>query len=103
MPTPRRKGVIVSFRLSKSGGLGRILSDNEVFFFCRNFIREGLPVCGCPVSFEVRAAREGTEHRQAVEIIVNNRSIIRRMELSPRIFKAATPDPNSGDAETQQA
>jgi hypothetical protein len=97
MASQKRSGTLVSWTLSKSGGFGKVLSDGEVFFTCKTFIAEGLPAVGCSADFVPRPAREGTQHRQAMDVSINNRSIVRNLALPPLIPKPATPDP-TGEA-----
>jgi hypothetical protein len=78
---PRLSGVLVSWRLSKSGGTGRVLVDGKSFFICRNFILSGVPVVGSFVEFEPRPAQPGKLYPQAFSARIDNKKIIRAMEM----------------------
>jgi hypothetical protein len=77
-------GVLVAWRLSKSGGTGRILADGKNYFICRNFILSGVPVVGSLVEFEERPAQSGKLYPQAVNARIDNKKIIRSMEMRPQ-------------------
>jgi len=79
MSTSRVSGVLVSWRLSKSGGMGRVLADGMNFFICEKFIVEGLPIVGSPLTFEVAPPQPGTLFSQAVNARIDNRKIVRSM------------------------
>jgi hypothetical protein len=80
----RISGVLVAWRISKSGGMGRVLADGKLYFTCRRFILEGVPIVGCPVTFEVQPAQAGGLFPQAVNARIDNRKIVREMDL-PRV------------------
>lgn len=81
---PRLSGVLVAWRLSKSGGTGRILAHGQNYFICRNFILSGVPVVGSSVEFDVLPAQPGKLYPQAIAAKIDNKKIIRAMEM-PRI------------------
>jgi hypothetical protein len=83
MSTSRVSGVLVSWRLSKSGGMGRVLADGLNYFICRHFIVEGLPIVGSPVTFEVAPAKQGARFAQAINAKIDNRRIVRSMAVPP--------------------
>jgi hypothetical protein len=79
--SPRVSGVLVAWRLSKSGGFGRVLADNKNYFICRKFITEGVPIVGSPLTFEVAPPMPGKLFPRAINVKINNRQIVRAMEL----------------------
>jgi hypothetical protein len=76
--------VLVAWRLSKSGGTGRILSDGRSYFICRNFIISGVPVVGSFVEFEETPAQPGKLYPQAVNARIDNKKIVRALEMPPQ-------------------
>jgi hypothetical protein len=83
----RISGVLVAWRLSKSGGFGRVLGTNEQnYFICRRFIVEGLPIVGSPLTFEIAPPLPGKLFPQAINAKINNRQIVRAMNM-PRLVR----------------
>src|SRR5450432_4239430 len=84
--TTRISGVLVAWRLSKGGGMGRVLADEQSYFICRRFIVEGLPIVGSPLTFEMAPPLPGKLFPQAINVRINNRKIVRAMDM-PRMVK----------------
>jgi len=82
----RVSGVLVAWRLSKGGGFGRVLANEQNYFICRRFIIEGLPIVGSPLTFEVAPPLPGKLFSQAIDVKINNRQIVRAMDM-PRMIK----------------
>jgi hypothetical protein len=80
----RVSGVLVAWRLSKSGGTGRILANGKSYFICRNFVVSGVPVVGSFVEFEVQPAQAGKLYPQATNARIDNKKIVRAMEMPPQ-------------------
>ena len=74
--TTRISGVLVAWRLSKGGGMGRVLADGNNYFICKRFIIEGLPIVGSPLTFEVAPPLPGKLFPQAINVKINNRKIV---------------------------
>jgi hypothetical protein len=84
--TTRINGVLVAWRLSKNGGFGRVLAGEQSYFICRRFIVEGLPIVGSPITFEAAPPLPGKLFPQAVNVKINNRKIVRAMDM-PKMIK----------------
>ena len=82
----RISGVLVAWRLSKNGGVGRVLAHEQNYFICKRFIVEGLPIVGSPLTFEVAPPQPGKLFPQAINVKINNRQIVRAMDM-PRMIK----------------
>jgi hypothetical protein len=82
--SPRLSGVLISWRLSKSGGMGKvyIAATQQLYFICRKFIVTGEPHVGCTVTFVPRPAIAGTKYPQASNAIIDNAKAIRALDLS---------------------
>ena len=85
----RISGILVAWRLSKGGGFGRVIANGQSSFICRRFIIEGLPIVGSPLTFEIAPPLPGKLFPQAINVKVNNRQIVRAMNM-PRMIKDAT-------------
>ncbi len=80
----RISGILVAWRLSKGGGFGRVIANEQSYFICRRFIVEGLPIVGSPLTFEVAPPLPGKLFPQAINVKINNRQIVRAMNM-PRM------------------
>jgi hypothetical protein len=87
----RISGVLVAWRLSKSGGFGRVIANEQSYFICRRFIVEGLPIVGSPLTFEIAPPLPGKLFPQAVNVKINNRQIVRAMNM-PKMTKDGAAD-----------
>jgi len=79
----RRTGVLIGWRLSKSGGHGRIFipTTGEFYFICKNFISSGVPLVGSAVTFTPGPLLEGRRHAAALDCSIDNARIIRAMPV----------------------
>jgi hypothetical protein len=82
----RISGVLVAWRLSKGGGFGRVIANEQSYFICRRFIVEGLPIVGSPLTFEIAPPLPGKLFPQASNAKINNRQIVRAMNM-PRLVR----------------
>ena len=82
----RISGVLVAWRLSKGGGFGRVIANEQSYFICRRFIVEGLPIVGSPLTFEIAPPLPGKLFPQAINVKINNRQIVRAMNM-PKMIK----------------
>jgi hypothetical protein len=87
----RISGILVAWRLSKGGGFGRVIANGQSYFICRRFIIEGLPIVGSPLTFEVAPPLPGKLFSQAIHVKINNRQIVRTMNM-PRMIKDGAAD-----------
>ena len=91
MSDSRKSGVLAAWRLSRSGGYGRVWSDGKSYFTCKALVIEGLPVVGCAVTFNVAPAKPGTLFAQAINVKINNTKIVRALDL-PVVASSAASD-----------
>jgi hypothetical protein len=79
----RRSGILFEWRLSVSGGMGKVIcpATRELFFICKRFISSGEPIVGSVVTFTTLPPQPGTKYLQATDCVIDNTKRFAALDL----------------------